>query len=266
VTADPVRVDRLLGGVLVCFGLGVLALAVWLPATTAADPVGPRGFPVLLALVIVACGVALGVAPERPSSAGGAPDGEAEERGALAPRPLLGAIALTAAYLAVLEPAGYLLATPPYLAALLLVQGRVTPRAFVLTVLGLPVALYVLFAVVMRVPLPPGPLEPLLGKQDLHLRRRALEDVAVHLLEQGGKEAHELPLFRLRAVPPVGAEGLLGHLPKCELGTHDLSYFLHSLLMVVVPLQSGILEHQDKPLDSGVERGPRRLGGSEAQV
>jgi hypothetical protein len=92
----------------------------------------------------------------------GAPDGEAEERGALAPRPLLGAIALTAAYLAVLEPAGYLLATPPYLAALLLVQGRVTPRAFVLTVLGLPVALYVLFAVVMRVPLPPGPLEPLL--------------------------------------------------------------------------------------------------------
>ncbi len=162
VTADPVRVDRLLGAVLVCFGLGVLALAVWLPPTTAADPVGPRGFPVLLALVILACGVALVVAPERPSSTGGAPDGEAEERGALAPRPLLGAIALTAAYLAVLEPAGYLLATPPYLAALLLVQRRVTPRAFVLTVLGLPVALYVLFAVVMRVPLPPGPLEPLL--------------------------------------------------------------------------------------------------------
>ena len=122
---------------------------------------GPRGFPVLLALVILACGVALGVAPERPSSAG-APDGEAEERGALAPRPLLGAIGLTGAYLAVLEPAGYLLATPPYLAALLLVQGRVTTRAFVLTVLGLPVALYILFAVVMRVPLPPGPLEPLL--------------------------------------------------------------------------------------------------------
>ena len=92
----------------------------------------------------------------------GAPDGEAEERGALAPRPLLSAIGLTGAYLAVLEPAGYLLATPPYLAALLLVQGRVTTRAFVLTVLGLPVALYALFAVAMRVPLPPGPLEPLL--------------------------------------------------------------------------------------------------------
>ena len=159
--ADPVRVDRILAAVLVCLGLGVLALAVQLPETTAADPVGPRGFPALLALVILACGVALAVAPERPLSTG-APDGEVEERGALAPRPLLGAIGLTAAYLAVLEPAGYLLATPPYLAALLLVQGRVTIRAFVLTVLGLPVALYTLFAVLMRVPLPPGPLEPLL--------------------------------------------------------------------------------------------------------
>ena len=160
--ADPVRVDRVLAAVLVCLGLGVLALAVQLPATTAADPVGPRGFPALLALVILACGVALAVAPERPLSTG-APDGEVEERGALAPRPLLGAIGLTAAYLAVLEPAGYLLATPPYLAALLLVQGRrVTTRAFVLTVLCLPVGLYALFAVIMRVPLPPGPLEPLL--------------------------------------------------------------------------------------------------------
>ena len=161
VRADPVRVDRVLAAALVCLGLSVLALAVQLPAPTTADPVGPRGFPALLALVILTCGVALGVAPERPL-AQGAPDGEVEERGVLAPRPLLGAIGLTGAYLAVLELAGYLLATPPYLAALLLVQGRVTTRAFVLTVLCLPVGLYVLFAVIMRVPLPPGPLEPLL--------------------------------------------------------------------------------------------------------
>jgi putative tricarboxylic transport membrane protein len=159
VRADPVRVDRVLAVALVCLGLSVLALAVRLPAPTAADPVGPRGFPALLGLVIVACGVTLAAVPEKPLSAG-VPDGEA--RGALAPRPLLGAIGLTGAYLAVLELAGYLLATPPYLAALLLVQGRVTARAFVLTVLCLPVGLYVLFAVIMRVPLPPGPLEPLL--------------------------------------------------------------------------------------------------------
>ena len=137
-----------------CFGLGLLALTVGLPAATAADPVGPRGFPGLLGLVILACGVALALAPR------GEPD--AAERGALAPRPLLGAIALTALYLAILEPAGYLLATPPYLAGLLLVQGRVPARTFLLTALGVPAVLYALFAVAMRVPLPLGPLEPLL--------------------------------------------------------------------------------------------------------
>ncbi len=159
--ADPVWVDRAVALVLVGLGLGVLVLAFGLPPATAADPVGPRGFPALLGLVMLACGVALGVAPGRARSAI-APEGDAEARGALALRPLFGAIGLTAAYLAVLEPAGYLLATPPYLAALLLIQGRVAPRAFVLTVVGVPAVLYVLFAVAMRVPLPPGPLEPLL--------------------------------------------------------------------------------------------------------
>jgi putative tricarboxylic transport membrane protein len=147
--------------VLVGLGLGVLVLAFQLPPATTADPVGPRGFPALLGLVILACGVALGVTARR-APAAGVSDEDAEARGALAPRSLFGAIGLTAAYLAVLEPAGYLLATPPYLGALLLVQGRVTPRAFVLTVLGVPAVLYALFAVAMRVPLPPGPLEPLL--------------------------------------------------------------------------------------------------------
>lgn len=152
--ADPAWVDRAVALALVGLGLGVLALAFQLPHATAADPVGPRGFPALLGLVVLVCGVTLGVVPQKA--------GDAEPRGALAPRPLFGAIGLTAAYLAVLEPAGYLLATPPFLAGLLLVQGRVAPRAFVLAVLGIPVVLYALFAVAMRVPLPPGPLEPFL--------------------------------------------------------------------------------------------------------
>jgi putative tricarboxylic transport membrane protein len=153
------RADRVVGAVLACFGLGLLALTLRLSAATAADPVGPRGFPALLGLVVLACGVALGVGPRAGPAAAA---GEAEARGALAPGPLFGAVGFTALYLAVLEPAGYLLATPPYLAALLLVQGRVTVRAFLLTVLGLPALLYALFAIAMRVPLPAGPLEPLL--------------------------------------------------------------------------------------------------------
>ncbi|HSF02541.1 MAG TPA: tripartite tricarboxylate transporter TctB family protein [Solirubrobacterales bacterium] len=149
------RGDRVVGAVLVCFGLALLALTLGLPAATEADPVGPRGFPGLLGLVILACGVALVLWPRA--------EPDAAERGALAPRPLLGAVALTALYLAILEPAGYLLATPPYLAGLLLVQdGRVPVRTFLLTALGVPTVLYALFAVAMRVPLPMGPLEPLL--------------------------------------------------------------------------------------------------------
>ena len=156
---DGVRGDRVLAGVLAGFALAVLAVTFRLPGSSPADPVGPRGFPALLALVLLGCAVAL-VLPSR-----GAPavseDGE-EPRGPLAPRRLFGAIALTVAYLAALEPAGYLLATPPYVAALLLAQERVLARTFLVTVLGLPLVLYLLFAVVMRISLPPGPLEPLL--------------------------------------------------------------------------------------------------------
>ena len=153
-TLGSARGDRVVGAVLACFGLGLLVLTAGLTPATPADPVGPRGFPGLLGLVVLACGAALALWPRAAS------DGDA--RGALARGPLLGAVGLTAVYLAVLEPAGYLLATPPYLAALLLVQGRVTARAFFFTVVGLPVVLYALFAVVMRVPLPAGPLEPFL--------------------------------------------------------------------------------------------------------
>jgi putative tricarboxylic transport membrane protein len=155
VSAASARADRVVGAVLVCVGLGVLALTTGLATATAADPVGPRGFPLLLGLVVLGCGAALLIAPGESAD-------EGQGRGALAPRQLLGAIGLTALYLRVLEPAGYLLATPPYLAALLLLQGGVAPRAFLGTVVGLPVVLYLLFAVAMRVPLPMGPLEPFL--------------------------------------------------------------------------------------------------------
>jgi putative tricarboxylic transport membrane protein len=147
-----------LGALVAAFGLVVLAAALRLPGPTPADPVGPRGFPALLGLVLAGAGLGLALVP-------GPPPDDAAGRGRLAVRPLLAAIGLTAGYLAVLEPAGYLLATPPYLAGLLLAQdrkGRVSARAFALTVLGLPLVLYVFFAVAMRVPLPPGPLEPFL--------------------------------------------------------------------------------------------------------
>jgi putative tricarboxylic transport membrane protein len=146
---------RLLAAVVGGLGLAVVAASLTLPGPTPADPVGPRGFPALLGLVLL--GSAVGMARPRRAPAGA---GEEEDRGTLALRPLLLALGLTAVYLALLEPAGYLLATPPYLAGLLLAQGGVSRRTLLLTALGLPLLLYLLVAVVMRVPLPPGPLEP----------------------------------------------------------------------------------------------------------
>lgn len=154
-SGDGGREDRVLAGVLAALALAVLALAARLPGATAADPVGPRGFPGLLALVLLACGVALGLRP-------GASDPERDAPGAFAATAALLGVALTTAYLAALEPAGFLLATPPYVAALLLARGGIPLRALILTALALPLGLYVLFRVAMRVALPPGPLEPLL--------------------------------------------------------------------------------------------------------
>lgn len=154
------RVDRIFAGILVGFGLVVLALASELPGPTPADPVSPRGFPALLALVIVICGVSVGVASWTGRRA--AADDLGEPRGRLTLARLLLGLGLTAGYLAILERAGYPIATPLYLTGLLLAQGGVGYRVLLWTALGLPAALYFLFAVVMRVPLPAGPLDPFL--------------------------------------------------------------------------------------------------------
>ncbi|HSB61735.1 MAG TPA: tripartite tricarboxylate transporter TctB family protein, partial [Vicinamibacteria bacterium] len=61
----------------------------------------------------------------------------------------------------VLEPLGYLVATPLFLAVALGLQGGVPLRAFLWTSLGLPAALYLFFAGIMKIPLPLGLLERL---------------------------------------------------------------------------------------------------------
>ncbi|HWP34439.1 MAG TPA: tripartite tricarboxylate transporter TctB family protein, partial [Thermodesulfobacteriota bacterium] len=69
---------------------------------------------------------------------------------------LAAAVLLTAAYVALLERLGYLPSTAAYLAALLALQGGVPLRPFLLTVFGLPLLLFLVFGLAMRVPLPRG--------------------------------------------------------------------------------------------------------------
>lgn len=160
------RAQGVTGGVLVLVAIVVIAWSWQLPGGTKTDPVGPRGFPVLLGLGILACGAALLVPARFPATSldAGARSGgaAADDDGPVAPGRLVGGIVLTGLYIALLERLGYLVATALFLVAVLTLQGGVPRRTFVLTALGLPVALFLLFAWLMKVPLPLGLLEGLL--------------------------------------------------------------------------------------------------------
>jgi hypothetical protein len=153
---------------LVVGGGALFAASSQLPPGTTSDPVGPRGFPTLLALGLVGSGLAVAAqswlagSAKRAAPATELTAEEDDEHGPLSPARLLGGILLTAAYVGTLQHVGFVVGTPLYLAALLWLQGGVPRRQFLATVLGYPLALYVLFALLLGVPVPGGVLERLL--------------------------------------------------------------------------------------------------------
>lgn len=152
----------LIGLALVVGGVGLIVASNQLPLGTASDPVGPRGFPTLLALGLAGSGLALAVQSWRPTR-GPRPDAEEDEdQGPFSPSRLAGGILLTAAYVATLQQLGFLIGTPFYLAALLGLRGGAPRRQFLATVVGYPLVLFALFGLLLGVPLPGGLLERLL--------------------------------------------------------------------------------------------------------
>ena len=133
------------------------------------DPLGPRFFPLALGAGIALCGVLLAAAEflfrGEPSMAGplsdASPEGE-EDSGPFSPARLLGAIGATALYVAAFDPLGYLLATPPYIAAILLIHGGTRKRALLIAPFLITIVLYVTFLFGLLIPVPEGPLEGLL--------------------------------------------------------------------------------------------------------
>jgi putative tricarboxylic transport membrane protein len=152
------RADHVTGAILAVGGLAVTAWAWQLPGGTAQDPIGPRGFPALLGLGLAACGLALLAVRARP---GESPSAAAPSGGTGAAARLIGAVVLVGLYVRLLEPLGYPVATPLFLAAALGLQGGVPLRALLGSSLGLPAALYLFFAGIMKIPLPLGLLERL---------------------------------------------------------------------------------------------------------
>jgi putative tricarboxylic transport membrane protein len=86
-------------------------------------------------------------------------DDDASEGGLESPWRLVGAVAATAAYLVAFERLGYLLATPVYVVAILLLQPGVRARAFVAAPVLVTLALYAAFRFGLLIPVPDGLLE-----------------------------------------------------------------------------------------------------------
>ena len=136
--------DRILGLVL----LGIAALALWsaqsLVVPFAADPLGPRGFPSTVALIMGACGVLLLI----PRGAGFSwPD-------RMAAPPLL--VAVMTGYALLLVPLGFLIATALLAFGVALLFGARFVAA-VLTGIVTSAALWALFDMLLDLPLPKGP-------------------------------------------------------------------------------------------------------------
>jgi hypothetical protein len=139
-------------------GIGLLALAAFyfqqsfaITVGFAADRLGPTFFPRLLALALGGCALVLIARALR-------------GRSDPAPLPvvrlplLLGTLGLTAAYALLLAPLGYLLATPLYVAALVLLLGYQSRAGLARAGRGVTIVLYLVFARALKVLVPMGPL------------------------------------------------------------------------------------------------------------
>jgi putative tricarboxylic transport membrane protein len=137
--------DRLLGLALLAVAAGAVFQAWALEVPFAADPVGPRAFPVVVAAVLAACAVLLLVTP-------GPPWPRAER---WLPGPIV--VAVMAAYALLLVPLGFIPATVLLAAAIALAFGARPVQAALTGAVTAP-ALWLLLDGLLDLPLPRGPL------------------------------------------------------------------------------------------------------------
>lgn len=137
--------SRWLGLALLAVAAGAMWLSLRLDVPFAADPVGPKAFPAIVAAVLALCG--LGLLFQR-----GAPWLSAERR---APGPVV--VAAMLAYAPLLVPLGFLLATALLAGVIALAFGARPVQAAILGGVMAP-TLWLLLDKVLDLPLPPGVL------------------------------------------------------------------------------------------------------------
>ena len=166
---STVRRELVIAAFLVAFGGAVVVLSGKIAPGVPTDPLGPAAFPTALGAGIGLCGLLLGAAtlafrgqPGRAGPLSDADPDEATEAGPFSPARLVGAVVATAGYLLAFEPLGYLVATPPYVVAIMLIHGGGGRRALLIAPLLVTVALYATFRFGLLIPVPGGILEGIL--------------------------------------------------------------------------------------------------------
>jgi putative tricarboxylic transport membrane protein len=164
------RRELAIAAVLVVFGGAVIAMTGTIEPGVHTDPLGPRAFPIVLGAVIGLCGLLLGglalLSRGQSRRAGPVADpgpDEDAEAGPFSPARLVGAVVVTAAYVAAFQPLGHLLATPPYVAAVLLIHGGASRRALLVAPLLITIVLYPTFRFGLLIPVPEGVLAAILS-------------------------------------------------------------------------------------------------------
>ena len=160
------RIDLAVAALVAAFGFAVVAIALTIPDGLYRDAVGPRRVPIGVGILILLCGSVAAIRRARRMAATrgwrAEQDGTEDEPGH--PASLVRALvvmALTAAYAASFQPIGYLISTPLYIAAALwAMRERRALKVATIAVVWTAVT-YVLFAQVLGVRMPVGPLRTL---------------------------------------------------------------------------------------------------------
>lgn len=145
------RIDIVYGVVL--GALSLLFFMETLSAPASRGGINPRTFPLIVILSLFGLSVVLGIQGLLRSLRERNPQPPTLPRGRTAGK-LAALAAAGAAYILILEPVGYILATPVLIAATMILFGERRPIRIAILSLAASAALYFLFRGVFRVPLP----------------------------------------------------------------------------------------------------------------
>jgi putative tricarboxylic transport membrane protein len=149
-------IDRIIGAAALLLAAVYLYATTHIPTLEIGDPLGPKAFPILLGIVLIAAAILLFIETLNA-------DPVIPEKAAAGSRRHLwliaGVTAWTALYFGLFDRAGYLIATVVYLLAMMAVFNPGKWVANVLTTVLWAVGSYVLFVKILGVSLPPGILK-----------------------------------------------------------------------------------------------------------